>query len=466
MLGAADAAIVTAHAALPALLDELADLRPTQDAATLAEWSKDFYWFSPILARELADKRADAAVSVSDEAALARVVSACVRHRVPLTVRAGGTGNYGQCTPLEGGLLVDISGLSQTLWIRDGIARAQAGIRLAKLNREALAVGHELRIYPSTFKVASLGGLYSGGTGGIGSIGYGVFSARGNVLGVRAMTIEATPQFVELRGNDTQTLQHAWGTVGIVTELEIALAPALDWIEVIATFAEFGHALRAASELAHSFGIAKKLVSLQADPLPQYYADFKQYVPAGRHVVIAIVGATARDALRALAASWGGEVSFEQPHDLARASQRTLVEYSWNHSTLHVLKSDPNHTYTQARFTPAKHVEQVETLHARFAGEVMMHTEFLRDVHGLTTCSSLPVIRYSSDARLAEIQAAFEAEGVGIANPHTARIGFGNKKLINEAFFAAKRRFDPHGLLNPGKLVGAEMTRKTGAVVA
>ena len=48
----------------------------------------------------------------------------------------------------------------------------------------------------------------------------------------------------------------------------------------------------------------------------------------------------------------------------------------------------------------------------------------------------------------------------------TARIGFGNKKLIDERFFAAKRRFDPHGLLNPGKLVGAETTRKTGAVVA
>lgn len=95
-----------------------------------------------------------------------------------------------------------------------------------------------------------------------------------------------------------------------------------------------------------------------------------------------------------------------------------------------------------------------------------MHTEFLRDLNGLTTCSSLPVIRYRSDERLMEIMAAFEAEGVGIANPHTARIGFGNKKLINEAFFETKRRFDPHGLLNPGKLVGAEITRNAGALVA
>jgi FAD/FMN-containing dehydrogenase len=451
---------------LSAVLADLADLSPTQDDAALDELSKDFYWFSPILARELADKRAEAAVSVKTEAELARVVAACVAHRVPLTVRAGGTGNYGQCTPLEGGLLVDVSGLAKLLWIKNGVARAQAGIRLARLNREALGHNHELRIYPSTFKVATLGGLYSGGTGGIGSIGWGVFSARGNVLGVRAMTIEAKPQLVEFRGAETQTLQHAWGTVGIVTELEIALAPAQPWVEAIAVFPAFGQALRAASELAHSFGIAKKLVSLQADPLPQYYAHFKQFVPAGCHVVMAIVGASGFEAFRTLVTAWGGEVAFQQPHDLAKASQRTLVEYTWNHSTLHVLKTDPTVTYTQARFAPDRHIQQVETLHERFAGEVIMHTEFLRDLNGLTTCSSLPVIRYRSDERLMEIMAAFEAEGVGIANPHTARIGFGNKKMINEAFFETKRRFDPHGLLNPGKLVGAEITKNAGALVA
>jgi FAD/FMN-containing dehydrogenase len=449
-----------------AVLRELADLGPITAPAALETLSKDFYWFSPILRRELADKRAEAAFAPQSEADLARVVGACVRHRVPLTVRAGGTGNYGQCTPLHGGIVVDVSGLSKPLWIKGGVARAQAGIRLGRLNREALAHGQELRIFPSTFRVASLGGLYSGGTGGIGSIGYGVFSARGNVLGVRAMTVEETPRLVELRGDETLALQHAWGTIGIVTELEIALAPALPWVETIAVFPEFGGALRCASELAHSFGIAKKVVSLQADPLPRYFEHFANHFPAGQHAVIAIVAAEALEPWRNLVAAWGGALTFDQAHDLTKANRRTLVEYTWNHATLHVLKKDPAFTYIQARFAPDRHVEQVEALHRLFGDEVMMHTEFLRDPQGLTTCSSLPVVRYTTDARLFEIMDIFTAHGVGVANPHTAQVAFGNKKLLTPAFFDSKHRFDPHGLLNPGKLAGAEAAQTAAAAVA
>jgi FAD/FMN-containing dehydrogenase len=448
------------------LLAELADLGPITDPAALVTLSTDFYWFSPILRRELAGKQANAAFSPGTEEDAARVVSACVRHRVPITVRAGGTGNYGQCTPLHGGVVLDVSALSKLLWIRGGVARAQAGIRLGRLNREALAHRHELRIFPSTFRAASLGGLYSGGTGGVGSIGYGMFSARGNVLGVRAMTVEATPRFVELRGEDTLALQHAWGTVGIVTELEIALAPALEWVETIAVFPEFGEALRCASELAHSFGMAKRLVSLQADPLPQYFEHFSAHFPAGRHAVIAIVAAAALEPWRNLVAKWRGAISFEQPHELAKANRRTLVEYTWNHATLHVLKKDPGFTYIQARFAPERHVEQVETLHRLFGDEVMMHTEFLRDPQGLTTCSSLPVVRYTTDARLHQIMDIFTAHGVGVANPHTTQVAFGNKKLLTGAFFESKRRFDPHGLLNPGKLAGADTALEAAAAVA
>jgi FAD/FMN-containing dehydrogenase len=460
----------TDHRAPPGALDralvELTDLEPSRDPAVLEEASKDFYWYSPILKRELLDKRAEAVVSVDTEEQLRRVVAACAKHRVPLTVRAGGTGNYGQCTPLFGGVIVDVSGMAKLKWVKGGIARAEAGIRLARLHREVLGHAQELRIYPSTFKVASLGGLYSGGTGGIGSINYGVFSARGNVLGVRAMTIEETPRVLELRGDDTLTLQHAWGTIGIVTEMEIALAPAMPWTEAIAVFAHFGDALRCASALAHAAGIAKKLVSLQADPLPQYYEPFAASLPRGKHAVVCLIADYAMEPFRNLVGAWRGEVTFAQPHDLRKASQRTLVEYTWNHSTLHVLKADAGVTYIQARFAPDRHIEQVETLHRLFGAEVMMHTEFIRDPDGLITCSSLPIVRYTSDARLDEIMEIFTAHGAGVANPHTAQVAFGNKKLLNPAFFEAKRRFDPHGLLNPGKLVGADATSTAAAAVA
>lgn len=46
---------------------------------------------------------------------------------------------------------------------------------------------------PSTYRLASTGGLYGGGFGGIGSINYGPLAAPGNVLSVKVMTVEPVP---------------------------------------------------------------------------------------------------------------------------------------------------------------------------------------------------------------------------------------------------------------------------------
>jgi FAD/FMN-containing dehydrogenase len=35
---------------------------------------------------------------------------------VPITVRGSGTGNYGQCMPLHGGVILDLSAYNQLLW--------------------------------------------------------------------------------------------------------------------------------------------------------------------------------------------------------------------------------------------------------------------------------------------------------------------------------------------------------------
>ena len=73
---------------------------------------------------------------------------------------------------------------------KGAVGRAQAGIRLADFDTQAKLGGHELRWMPSTFRSATLGGLFGGGFGGVGSINYGPVAAPGNVLGVRVMSVE------------------------------------------------------------------------------------------------------------------------------------------------------------------------------------------------------------------------------------------------------------------------------------
>jgi FAD/FMN-containing dehydrogenase len=65
------------------------------EPALVRQKSRDFFWFSPILKPLLTGKTADLVAVPHDEAEVIRIAAACARHRVPLTVRGGGTGNYG-----------------------------------------------------------------------------------------------------------------------------------------------------------------------------------------------------------------------------------------------------------------------------------------------------------------------------------------------------------------------------------
>ena len=73
----------------------------TTDERQLRMKSRDFYWYSPILTAQLQSCRADVVVQPQSEEEIERVSAAAARHRMPLTVRGGGTGNYGQSVPLN-----------------------------------------------------------------------------------------------------------------------------------------------------------------------------------------------------------------------------------------------------------------------------------------------------------------------------------------------------------------------------
>ena len=429
---------------------ELPALDWITDAARVARLSQDFAWFSPVLKRQLADKTAEIAVRPRTEAEIRAVVAACARDAIPITVRGSGTGNYGQAIPLHGGVILDMSGYNQFGWVRGGAGRAQAGIRLADFDRQARPHGWELRWLPSTFRSATLGGLFGGGFGGAGSITYGPMAATGNVLGVRVMTVEPEPRLIELRAPDAMLLHHVYGTNGIVLELEVALAPALDWVESIVTFASFDAALEFASGLGSAPGLVKKEVCFLGAPVPDYMSTLAEYLPKGCHAVLIVMADSSQAGMQEMAAAAGGRITYRKT--AAESGSRTLLEYTWNHTTLVALKLDRTLTYIQSGFDPARYLEQVKSLERLLAGEVMMHLEFLRTKDGAFNCSGLQLIRYSTEARLDEIMQIYREHGVAINNPHAFILEDGKQGQLNPAVIELKRRFDSQGLLNPGKM--------------
>ena len=414
--------------------------------------SKDFYWYSPVLRRLLDDKLAEAVVFPRSEEEVIRIARACVASKMPLTVRGAGTGNYGQAVPLEGGLILDMTAMKAVRWLRPGMARVEAGLKLVDLDADARTHGWEIRMFPSTKRTATVGGFIGGGSGGVGSVTYGQLRDRGNVHATRVVTMESEPRVLELRGDDVQKVNHAYGTNGIITELEIPLGPAYPWIDTLVVFdGDFMDAARFALALAESDGIMKKLVTPMAWPITTYFKRLTG-VSEGAHSVMTMVAEQSLETFDALVKSHGGAVVYRAPsEDVGRTPP--LYEYTWNHTTLHALKVDPSITYLQCLFPPGRNLELVEHMRSHFGDEVMIHLEFIR-VAGKVTCSGLPLVRFTTEARLQEIIRYHESHGVGIANPHTYILEDGGRKVINEEQLEFKRMVDPHGLLNPGKMRG------------
>lgn len=421
-----------------------------RDPGQVAKLSKDYYSYSPILQSLLADKVGDIVVRPATEAEVLKVAEVCVRHKVPLTVRGAGTGNYGQCIPLQGGVILDMGKMQAVKWIKPGAACVEPGAKLAAIDKQTRETGWEIRMAPSTYRTATIGGFIGGGSGGIGSITYGQLRDRGNLHAVRVVTMEDQPRVIELRGDNVQKVNHAYGTNGIITELEIPLGPAYPWAELIVTFPDFMTAARFGQVLGDSDGLIKKLICICAAPIPNYFAAFRTIIPPDSHCAFLMVAESCLELFQELVKEFNGTVVYQK--SAQEASKGTAIyEYTWNHTTLHARSVDPTLTYLQTLFPPDKELKLVEHMYHHFGDEVMMHLEYLR-VTGTAIPAALQIVRYSTPERLQEIIKYHEDNGAFIANPHTYILEDGGRKMIDPVQLEFKQMVDPYGLLNPGKM--------------
>ncbi len=71
---------------------------------------------------------------------------------------------------------------------------------------------------------------------------------------------------LEFTGDEIHKVSHAYGVNGIITEVEMPLAPGYDWVEVIVGFDDFHRAAAFSNELGEADGILKKEIGTIAAP--------------------------------------------------------------------------------------------------------------------------------------------------------------------------------------------------------
>jgi FAD/FMN-containing dehydrogenase len=444
-------------AVIPALKTIVGDAHVFTDPRSLEVFSRDHSWFSPILVDALRGRLAEVVVAPWNTSELLEVMRLAVQFETPLTVRGAGTGNYGQAVPLRGGILANLHRLNRILEIdaQTGVARIEAGVRMGALERRARELGWELRIYPSTWATCTFGGFVGGGFGGVGSINHGTLW-DGNVLAAEVIPMTDDPQPLELTGWDCAAVIHAYGTTAVMTELSVPLARAQDWCEAVLSFPSLERAIACGHALAIS-SINKRELSINEDPIPAFFTPLVQEnaIQFGQANILLEVAAGDLERVVAMLSEFEGTLDWQRaPEDYHRGNF-ALTDFTWNHTTLWALKTDPTLTYLQARFTAERVQEQVRLLKDRFGDEIMLHLEFIRenlaDNGGTLVAASLPIVRYTTRERLYEMVHYCEEIGVQIADPHAYYLDE-DSRWNGQAVLEAVARFNPRGLLNPGKI--------------
>jgi FAD/FMN-containing dehydrogenase len=416
--------------------------------AQLVRLSRDYSWFSPVLEQPMRSFVADIAVAPRDARELAEILGLAYEWRCPVTVRGGGTGNYGQAVPVAGGILLLTHGLNRVVEVADGRVTVGAGCRLGELSDHLRARGQDLRLLPSTYLTSSTGGFVAGGTGGIGSITWGTLH-DGNVASVTAYDLTAAPHARTITGDELGTHIHTYGTVGVITEVTLATEASQPWCEAVYSFPSLDQAAEFALACV-DIELPKRLVSLHEWPIPSYFSALSRVgaIQHGRaHVLLEAVDAYGPAFLAASRAA-NGFLTWAAPPRAYHASPIGISNFSFNHTTLAAKLADPALTYLQVGLDATRFREQIAAVRANYPYDIAFHIELMRR-GGRLIAAALPLFTFQTESVLADLMRLFAEVGGTVINPHTHLLDL---TRAHPGTLAAKRSADPRGLLNPGKL--------------
>ncbi|WP_288261888.1 FAD-binding oxidoreductase [uncultured Prochlorococcus sp.] len=426
------------------------NLEIIESQSDIKRLSKDFYNYSPVLTKKLEGCIADLVVRPGDHNAVMKVAEICWKFNIPITLRGSGTGNYGQAVPLRKGIVMQMS-LFNKLEDFDpetGFVKVQSGCLMGDLNKQLEKYGRELRLLPSTWKTATIGGFIAGGSGGIGSIRWGFLRDPGNLLGLEAVTMNEKPKLLKFDAEESEALNHAYGTNGIITSLLLSTDLKRRWYSIVIECTEFKKTIEILKTLTSAAINLKLGAILEEEIVDQMPTWFKSKSSGHKILIQATLGGIRTVELICK--------KFKVESSLLGEEEKLgngISEVVWNHTTLHMRSRDKNWTYLQMLLPLNDELNLINFLRKKWGKKVLWHIESVSQ-QGTPRLAALPVLKWNGEKELNEIMDDCKKLGAFIFNPHVLTVEGGGLGVVDADQVKAKLKFDPKGLLNPGKLEG------------
>ncbi len=428
----------------------ICDLEVLDDTNDLKRLSRDFYNYSPILQSKLDGCMADLVVRPKSIQAALEVAKKCWELSLHLTIRGSGTGNYGQSVPLSGGVVMQMNCLNkvETFYPDTGFVKVQTGCLMSELNNVLKHKGRELRLLPSTWRTATIGGFISGGSGGIGSVKWGFLRDPGNLIGLDVITLNESPKLIQLDTQESEAINHAYGTNGIITSLTLSTDIKHSWHYIVINCTNLEEAINIL-KICLGAAIELKLGTILevgiVEKMPKWFNENsisnKVLIQSTLDGIKTVEMICKKHSLKI--------ENFGEENDLVSG----ISDLVWNHTTLQLRAKDKSWTYLQMLLPFDKEMELIDNLRSCYGRKILWHIEAVSQ-HGVPRLAALPVFKWTDENELNEIISNCKQNGAIIFNPHSLTVEGGGLGVIDSDQVKAKLRFDPKGLLNPGKLEG------------
>jgi len=404
------------------------------------------------------------------------ILKLCSEHRIPLVPRGGGTGYTGGAVPTHGGVVLSLERMNRILEIDEQnlVVVVEPNTITGTIQEAVERVGLFYPPDPASLKTSVIGGNVAECAGGPRAFKYG--TTKQYVLGLQAVLpngdiIETGGKVVKnVVGYDlTHLLVGSEGTLAVITRIILRLVPKpLVQSTMRATFATITDATRAVSNVIKARVIPAAVELIDGDSLEAVakYLNVRSLAPAGTGALLllevdGLAASVGEEAVRCeQACRDAGATEILRARDEAERQEiwrvrrelspalKTITPIKFNHDVVVPKGRIPQLFQFVERL---KHDYRLRIPCFGHAGDGNIH------VNIMVTPGDEDEMRRAHEAERVLFEGVIALEG-SISGEHG--IGFVKAKYLPmeldpqtiEIMKAVKRAFDPHNILNPGKI--------------
>ena len=419
---------------------------------------------------------ADAVVLPANTDEVAAVVRLCAKHRVPIVPRGAGTGYTGGAVPTHGGIVISLERMNRILEIDEAnlVAVVEPHVVTGDLQTAVEKVGLFYPPDPASLKESVIGGNVAECAGGPRAFKYG--TTKQYVLGFEAVL--PTGEIVRTGGKVvknvvgydlTHLLVGSEGTLAIVTQIILRLVPRPPVQATLrATFRDVEAAVQAVVNVIRARVVPAAVELIDGDSLEAVarYLQVRSLAPEGTGAMLllevdGVPAAVAEEAVRVESAcAEAGATEILRARDEAERQELWRVRRELSRSLKMITPLKYNHDVVVPKgripelFALVRRIREEHRLRIPcfgHAGDGNIHVNIMVDPDDPEEIARAHAAERVLFEGVVALEGSISGEhGIGFAKAPFLPLELSPDEIA--LMKRVKQAFDPHGILNPGKI--------------